>query len=353
MFVLDDKFLIDHAVGKGLLKESERDILPLTPAPPNVAALAEVTRRLLGPSDLPLVAQEVCVQIIQHSCPTDWLHFIIDDGFREHRVHQVRVALIGYWLLTRDEIWTDPAEDRSELIAAAWCACACHDHGYTLARLARAVPNLVRAGLFGSEQEREQRFNHLCGCYDGLFSRPLMHSFLDPDFGPDQIRQLAGRLVDDCPRIHSLDSAPAPYDHGLWSAINLWKRLSESGLPWGHLPDRTRALVGAMLQAVAVHHSQTLPADNRLAGVLVLADELQEWNRVMRGPGEQMVDIACRIEIEPASSGELSVRFKYSRGDLDRVHWSIDYFKQSKPRDLARLRKVRGLRRLAVDCGCY
>jgi hypothetical protein len=187
-----------------------------------------------------------------------------------------------------------------------------------------------------------------------------MRSFLEEQDGASPERRLAEKCTRD--NLASLDriclspsvirnlERKAPFAHGLWSAINISKRLRESGLPWKSVLGNERESLVNLLEAVAVHHQAVLPKQNPLVGILVLADELQEWGRVTRGQAEEMVDVGCFVEVERAGDGELWLRFNYSAKDMERVRWSLKKSDRDKQRNIARLDGQGNMPKFVVKC---
>ncbi|MCK4999688.1 MAG: hypothetical protein KAS23_09140, partial [Anaerohalosphaera sp.] len=203
--------------------KNEKEILALPDESTVTGKTAQVTLRLLDKGILPLVANEVIFEITQHSSPCDWLHFIIDDQFREHRMHQIRVALIAQWLIDSNTIILPKGIDKTAISALSWATCICHDHGYALARVAKSVPDLVQRGLCGTEEDREMRFDHLCDFFKGLFSKSLIKSILElvgntTDVS-ECIQQHLGNAIEQTTLKEIVDKIPS--NHGVWSAVNI------------------------------------------------------------------------------------------------------------------------------------
>jgi len=354
--ILNDSTIVDSAIQSGVLLQKERKILALPEEPTATGKTAQVTMRLLGQSHLPLVAKEVILEITQHSSPSDWLHFIIDDQFREHRMHQIRVALIAQWLIDNNIILLPDDKNGTAIAALSWATCICHDHGYALARLAKAVPDLVQRGLCGTEEEREMRFDHLCDFFGGLFSKSLIKWILEPINNTDIMKCIQQQLgnsdripIERATLKRIVDEIP--FNHGVWSAVNISWLFSEKGLPWKFVEkDQISSLaVNNLLEAVAAHHLDELPSGNVVLGILVLADELQEWGRITRGQAEEMVEISCKVQVEKVKPKEVCLGFTYSKEHLKKVKWSVDEFRQDKQNNIKRLRSITGMPKLSVE----
>jgi hypothetical protein len=369
-FDLNDETLQDFArQPKSKLLRHRDVIFPGKNRPPNVECVGEVTRRLLKKSILPQVAQDVILEIVQHLDPSDWLLFMIDDHFREHRFHQVRVALIAHRLLNTPAVWRrGMPRGGAGLRALTWAACICHDHAYTLCRLAKTMPDLLSRRLLGSDDERstaarEERFRYLCACYRGLYSSELMESFLSKDAIESANSHNHGwvnRMIDENLGDWLSDEVlnelkKIPFNHGVWAAINLAKRLKERGLPpHNYLDCGEIESIETLLEAIAVHHMEELPQDNLVAGILVLADELQEWGRVTRGNAEEMVELKCDVKIRPMGRDRVGIEFVYDSQGLWEIEWQLVPFRKEKTENIGRLRDVlKGLRKLHVDCNAF
>jgi len=112
------------------------------------------------------------------------------------------------------------------------------------------------------------------------------------------------------------------YDHGLWSAANLSATLCEFGMPWDDAPQPELDAIRIAAHAMAIHNRKDFRrrdfdiARNPVAGLLVLADELQEWDRRVLPDPEDPAGIWCQVSVAFDRSDRIDICFTYSKKDL-------------------------------------
>jgi len=304
----------------------------------------------------------------------DWLVFAEEKWYREHCWHQLRVAmladiLLNWELLERSESCNLTVD---ELAVALWVSALLHDHGFLLSRWARIMPALFTTRTGGIGKYGREMFLLLLQCYEGLFSSLLTHAFCQmpedtesvckSDYALDKIGKRVRSFITDYLGEHRLGLGENTikriqeglnmYDHGVWSALNLTCRLDQAGLPWHPEQDDTQ-LLKVIIEAISIHNLEDFCGNdfdigkNPVAGLLLLADELQEWNR-RAVPDHSAMDIGCTVYITRPLNGNMDVKFEYSDEDLTRAKWDIDAVRRWKVRSIRRLRRARGLPNIRV-----
>jgi hypothetical protein len=344
--VIDDNFLADYFKHSSVSAYSSIDKNLLTK--PSAETLDNVSTSILAKGNFNYVCKEVVAHLIQHMSPLDWLLFLTEQGYREHRCHQIRVAAVAVWLL--EELYPNQEKfgehRRGAVLGALWASAMLHDHGYALSRLARLRSVLAaeeREGPILKRDVRNTRFANLKACYTDLFAVSLADHFCVPCNSEasaeviniqldEQVREALTHYLGmeaiglDRELLNKLRACYL-YDHGLWSAANLSATLNQFGMPWNYLSEPERKTIQMVIHAIAIHNRPDFQGTdfdmsrNPIAGILLLADELQEWERRIV-PITEPQDLHCRVEIELANEKQMLIRFIYLAEELLRAKWN-------------------------------
>lgn len=352
---INDSFLEKYLVSQGYTGSDKQ---PLTK--PSVMLLAALSTDILAKGGFGDVVQKVVIHLIEHMLPLDWLLFLSEKWYREHKCHQLRVASLAVWLLnelfpTQNTFNGQFGEHSKEsLVGALWASAMLHDHGYALSRMARlrsvlAAENQVGTGL--SCEAPSRRFENLRACYEGLFATSLGDRFCvacDSNATAEEINNQLDTEVKEMLREFlgteavGLDDKFLDrlcmcnlYDHGIWSAANLSATLCQFGLPWAYLSIQERNAIQTVIHAMAIHNRKDFAGEDfnmcesPVAGILLLADELQEWNR-RAVPDTSPLDIGCRVTVGFCDQGNMVICFIYPKNDLAKAGYSCDTVKDWK-----------------------
>jgi len=368
MIEISDDFLIDSAIKHHSLRTSEKDILDH----PSVHRIVGVLQRALGRCSMVQVVVNEVLHVVKRSASIDWLLFLSEHSHRDHLLHQFRVALIADWLL-HYIFRTKVADGDYEMTRAMlWSAALVHDHGYALSRLVSLIPTLFLNGTGIFDADEQGVFLLLRKCYEGTYSPTIMERLCVPPNAQDkntklevtlssEIRAAVGEYFGvsranlDARVLAKLCSEGSNvYDHGLWSALNMAARFDDAGLPWRHRHDEIPTIRN-LLEAIAAHnHSEFSGSDfdvsrNPLSGILVLADEIQEWNRPILSRAKQ-VTLQCRVLLDRPSRSKLGMVFEYDHTGLHRAGLAIKKMKRLKSAAFQRIKGAAGLPSIDVNC---
>ena len=327
--------------------------------------VVRATDRKLASCGFPIPVRLAITEILNHLVPLDWLLFVTEGWYREHLLHQIRVALITQWLLCQKVFSRsiNKSLPLDKVKGALWAAALIHDHGYALSRLVQPVQIMMNqsAGFHGRRNAVVLR--QFCDVYAGLFSRCLIEppcrtenenattgshekyeKWIREYLGPTKVG-LEQKIL------NKLLNRSGFYNHGLWSAMNLAAKLAEQGMPWDANKDDVE-IVRLLIEAIAIHdhsdfqHGAFDMDRNPLSAILVLADELDEWKRVnvIRGKGEV---IECCVNVN-MHVGRMSIIYNYVRGDLMRAGWAIGGLRKEKKDAVERLSGAKGMPRLVA-----
>lgn len=367
---LDDAFLAKLPIVSG------RDPNPILR--PSLKSVADLTFDILSGGKVTYVACATITELIEKSDSTDWLLFFTKSGHREHLFHQLRVAVLADWLF---DIVIDrkllAKLDKSKVRACLWTAALLHDHSYALPAFARAIPMMFSEWTSSVSDSGRKSFDSLCKAYEGLSSYNIMRdlrSLLAQENSRDSLRTqvINGQVMDmvegwawdylgeQCAK---LDDAlicqllyhvnADRYDHGLWSGINLAAKLTEKGMPWAERPQEAN-FVRKMIDAIVIHSGKHFKGQvfsvsrNPIAGVLALADEIQEWKRVIMASNDKPLDIACDVAMELLKGREIHISFTYSQADLKGAGWTLESLAGPKKTAIERLNGAKGLPHFSV-----
>lgn len=328
-------------------------------------------------------AQAVINSLLTTECLTyiDWLLHLGKKRYRDHAGHQIFVGALGRFLLHCRTVSSNggsrtlgqwiadrqgwQSEEQVEL--AWWIASLLHDHAYPLSHMLQVTPALVRQGCgenliakswdllkytFGDRSATGQSDNAPKGLYESELLAKLAANSKKPDTELRR-RGLSGILDPLLASILDDDIASQAdglwqnhetcYDHGILAAANLAALLKNS---------RETKTLGAALRAIAIHNGPachpTVDADkDPWAFLLILCDELQEWERRIVVNDEVLYEsrrvflngIEERSDKNDYFAGDcLIVVFDYSEAAiLERTEWDYTIFRKSKSKAWGRL----------------
>jgi len=330
-------------------------------------------------------------ELVEKSRLLDWLLAFTGKRYRDHAVHQWRVAALGWFLLHAHvlpdiPLWQYAAQRRQALGGAAvpqnacghrdcppdriayawWVAALMHDHAYPLCHMLQTLESvlLLVRGAAPGEADRTRTTIKALAQTPRTFAGDALAVMDSPSVSLGAHDYLRRRLVA-CGVLPAQGVPPANdpnlWDHGMWSAANLCNLFADWNFPLSAADPHVGHLVEA-LRAIAVHSE--LPSaersvsikDNPLGWLLCLCDELQEWDRCVAVAGCAVPE-TDHIELDGIAwdgnavdpirftGDDLVVAFKYSdQRTLELTEWNAEIFLKSKSKRLGRLCVPTGLR---------
>lgn len=258
-----------------------------------------------------------------------------DQFYRDHIMHVFRVWLIGMWLMEKYNyrIYWDFKERNTskpkltitkDEIFAMWCIIALtHDLGYPLhkiEKLRRKIEDMMI--YFGSGSNAEAGF-HIPTHHH--FINDFILQFISSKLGYGERgrnnRQDSFRTSRQSKYYLKFSKSFEKFEHGIVSCILLMKNLVyflESDLdlskPFTNLEDARQFYIRReILRAIASHTCTDIYHlyPNSLAFILVLADELQAWERPTffeMKAGQQVSEL--KIKVPEVSEREIKIEFE-------------------------------------------
>jgi hypothetical protein len=134
-----------------------------------------------------------------------------------------------------------------------------------------------------------------------------------------------------------------PYDHGILGAVNMISHLESRSIP-------IDSVLHEALTAIAFHNDGKISnisiEEHPIAFLLILCDQLQDWDRVIIKHDERLTEfdnillnLSKSDEGKLQFPGRLKVRFEYKdEKTLRKTGWSYDLFLKSKREHIGRLK---------------
>ena len=302
--------------------------------------------------------------LIRDSIYLDWILYLTEKRYRNHFKHQFNVGVFGWYLMDvevdngitlrkkilnilnlKGKNWTDDQLNRSW-----WIASLLHDHAYPIAYLFEtAFP--MRIFLKNEDNVNKDQMDNILNCYKNIY-HSILSSELDTLLVQSWEKDVKKNLMDKVSaNLHRLqmdgyridENTLDPYDHGVLGAVNLVLRLKKGR------DNQIDPVINEALIAIAFHNDEKINniclENHPIAFLLILCDQLQEWNRVIIRNDE------CLSEFDSISlnldnpGGEklqfperLKIRFEYeNEANLNKTGWNYDLFLKSKRDHIGRL----------------
>lgn len=228
--------------------------------------------------------------------------------YRDHCAHQLRVAILGDFLLDLESDsgrLEDLIKERldlssEELRTAWWFTGLLHDTGIPLAKLCTAVnwslfneilkcyssldieASPMSVNLAGDKLKNREYLSILVKDVPKHWREMLEKGLGEPEYASGTILFTAGYCAN-----KEFQPRDLQLDHGVVAAINLLRTLGPPDRLLKNLPEDKPLIEAA--RAIAVHNLKNqlkeVPFEEfPLAFLLILADELQEWSRPITVP---------------------------------------------------------------------
>ncbi len=304
-----------------------------------------------------------CKDLIINSKHLDWILYLTEKRYRNHFEHQFNVGAFGWYLLDVEvekgktlrerilevfnfngEEWTD-----KQLNSSWWVASLLHDHAYPIAYLFGAsFP--MNEFLTDSSNKKRNSMDEILQCYNKVYRNVFATSF-NALFVKSWENKVRDGLIDEIGdnlsilmNRHKIDwRKKNPYDHGILGAANIIARLKEEGFK------RIDPVINEALVAIAFHNDETINNiridEHPIAFLLILCDQLQEWNRVIIRNDKYLTEFDnIALNLNRSEGGKfqfperLKVRFEYKdEAILKETGWNYDLFLKSKRENIGRL----------------
>ena len=249
-------------------------------------------------------------------------------GYRDHIAHAVRVSLLGYYLMTRPPL--KKFIDHSECFQTEWLfASLFHDICIPLSRL----------------QDVQSKVGDMMRSYSGIDFIQQAEFGINVKVFPEIKKVLHDEGAEFC---IDLMQGTTQAEHGALGAIVVLHTFH------GHLED---SILQDIVSSISLHDAPCsfVFSENKLAGLLVLSDELQEWDRpfIDRASFEKVLrldfvdldlsnsSIRARLDYYKTSSieGYIPVEvneidnFEKKKSNLARMSLPFELLIQTKDRD--------------------
>jgi hypothetical protein len=356
---------------------------------PAGSSLSEQTMRMIAAKVLPddqlfhPRSSDRIRRMVWQGQSLDWLLYLTRKRYRDHCQHQFKVGILGWYLLgtnisreeTLRQFFARKLGCEAAIVDRAWwIASLLHDHAYPIAHVFRMLP------VIGSRRESESGLVKLFKVYEGFYDEHLVNLFRD---GGETTRRLLKEwlfcLFTDSELTRLLQNEQSTYDHGIWAAANILAGMRREGWPFfkvrgsprkcgedrqcGNELRKPNAVCPAAkddhygsgifclkqaLRAIAIHnlgsYRPVTCADDPIGFLLILCDELQEWNRQTM-VGYEADSEASFIELDGIVADDgirrfeptLQVRFQYDADKIKKSDWDYGVFYESKKEAFSRL----------------
>jgi CheY-like chemotaxis protein len=307
----------------------------------------------------------------------DMILFLNKKRYRDHYKHQMAVGLFGIYLL--DSCVTPGREKlidyilslkkysglkKSDIYLAWWIAAMFHDFAYPISYLLTNVDQIRKIKNEYSEDEGgiKDIFIKYMDFYKSYFTGELLTYFIESyekdmasnirtciEHGLDLVFQSSYKNDVDM-RGNLLGSKESLYDHGVIGSAILAQNIKQ---------EKIDAVMRMALKAMALHNNKNNIIkfdDEPIAALLVLCDELQEWERDVYVDGEVLNEFKY-IEIKildneynnRAIGKRLCVTFNCDDVDIiERTGWNYDMFIKNKKSNIKRIIGWHKLERIEI-----
>lgn len=306
-------------------------------------------------------AGTVFKNLINNSKYLDWILYLTEKRYRNHFEHQFNVGALGWYLLDvevekdmtlREKIldtltyngkhWT-----AEQLDSSWWGASLLHDHAYPIAYLFEAAFPM-RTFLTDDSNEFSTNMRDILDSYNEIYGgllAPKLNALFIGSREKDVKDSLKGKIAQKLLLLqmegNNIDILkPDPYDHGVLGAANIASHLERI---------KINHVIREALIAIAFHNNPHVKnisiGDHPISFLLILCDQLQEWNRVIIRNDKCLSEFDnILLNLYNSDTGNLSfperlkVRFEYNDEKiLKETGWNYDLFLKSKKEHIGRL----------------
>jgi len=271
-----------------------------------------------------------------------------DRFYRDHVMHVYRVWLIGLWLIEQfgGRIFFDyplkAVKPSTGEIQAMWCIVALtHDLGYPLDKVGKVqekINSMMR--YFGESGNLERPFqipvqHHFINDFILRFIGSKLVKKNNPDYRKHRKRPFGTALQSKF--YLKFSKSLEQFDHGIISCILLMKNLVyflesdlDLGSPFDLQDARQFYIRREVLRAIACHTCTDIYHlnPNSLAFILILADELQVWERpTFHEIKSKRFHLQLSAQIPTISIGEIHLRFDMNDKRTGQKDALVDYCK--------------------------
>jgi len=314
-------------------------------------------RKILESRGLGSIARNL-QSIIEHLPDFQAYIYATDEFFRDHIEHQIRVAVLGNYLLSQrfdsptgskrlvDTLSSILGLSEDDTRKAWWIAGLFHDIGMPIEKLARNFSKVIREDLASAYENLDLNTPKINDPIPDLNSNKFFFEKLTSDFTPATkkcIETALGWVVS------------TKIDHGAVGALALLRSIPD--VQNGE-EDKMSTLLDSeykpyliSARAVMIHslfqkdNSVEIRSDHApLAYLLVCCDEMQEWGREVNIKERSLLDPYfhrdqlvkhCLLSV---SNNELELSFEYKNQKAkDNCHFAFDYYFADKEKNIERL----------------